>query len=250
MAPELPRLLADVRPTVAGNRITLQVDAQQSVALIDSAVRPARQKAMRTACVNYEKQIGLAFHNFHSRYRAFPPAFSRDNAGKPLLSWRVLILPFLEQQKLYDEFHLGEPWDSAHNQSLISKMPAIYRCPAERDDLASSGKTRYLAPRGPSTVVRGGEPVQLRDITDGTSNTLLLIDAGDENAVTWTKPDDWDIDPAPDTRGIFSTHLPIEGLTALFADGSVHLFPATIKPTTLRALLTRNGGEVIDASEY
>jgi len=250
VVPGLPKVLAGIKPTVTENRIMLNVDAQQAASLIDSAIRPARQAALRSECVNNEKQIGLALHNYHSRHNAFPPAYSRDKDGKPLLSWRVLILPYLDQQQdLYAEFHLDEPWDSVHNRALIAKMPAVLRCPSERDDLARDGKTRYLAPRGAGTIFRGAEPVRMRDITDGTSNTIMVVDAGDDNAVIWTKPEDWEVDPQPKTEGIFKSH-PDGGTNMLFADGSVHFIHETVAAATLRALLTRNGGEVIGAENY
>ena len=111
---------------------------------------------IRSACINNEKQIGAGDAQLHLGTQvAFPPAYTTDKAGKPLLSWRVLILPYLEQQALFKEFHLDEPWDSEHNRTLIAKMPAIYRCPLESAEAARQGKTRYLAPRGPSTIFPG-----------------------------------------------------------------------------------------------
>jgi prepilin-type processing-associated H-X9-DG protein len=248
--PDLAKVLPEFKPTVAENRITLTIDAHQAAALIDSLlVRPARVADMRNQCTNNLKQIGLAFHNYHSKHESFPAAYSRSNDGKPLLSWRVLILPFLDQQALFDQFHLDEPWDSPHNRTLISKMPAVFRCPAEKEALAADGKTRYLAPRGGGTIMRrGAEPVGLRDITDGSSNTILAIDAGDDHAVVWTQPADWEIEPDPGIESVFKSHAP-DGTNVLFADGSVRFIRATISGATLRALLTRAGGEVIKAED-
>ena len=91
---------------------------------------PAREAAIRAQCTNNEKQIALALHNYHDQHNSFPPAFSQGKDGKPLLSWRVLILPFLDQQQaLYDQFHLDEAWDSPHNRTLIAKMPAVLSLP-------------------------------------------------------------------------------------------------------------------------
>jgi prepilin-type processing-associated H-X9-DG protein len=249
VVPGLPTLLAGIKPTITENRILLSVDAQQAASLFDSVLRPARQAAARSQCINNEKQIGLAVHNYHARYNAFPPAYTRDKDGKPLLSWRVLILPYLEQNDLYTDFHLDEPWDSAHNRALIAKMPHTYRCPNERADLAREGKTRYLAPRGAGTIFRGAEPVRIRDVADGTSNTIMVADAGDENAVVWTKPDDWEVEPVLNVEGVFKSHEP-GGSNVLFADGSVHFLSEKVKPSTLRALFTRSGGEVIAAEDW
>jgi prepilin-type processing-associated H-X9-DG protein len=248
LVPELPKILADIKPSVDSTRITINVDAKQAAALIDSISRPARQAAIRSQCVNNEKQIGLAIHNYISRHNSFPPAYTADKAGKPLLSWRVLILPYLEQDALYQEFHLDEAWDSPYNKALIAKMPVTYRCPSEGDDLASQGKTRYLSPRGKATIFAGTETVKLRDVTDGTSNTIMVVEAGDANAVVWTRPDDWDVDPQRNTAGVFGNHS--GGANVGFADGSVRFIREKIKPATLRALMSRNGGEVISADDF
>jgi prepilin-type processing-associated H-X9-DG protein len=130
-------------------------------------------------------------------------------------------------------------------------MPAVYRCPNQNSELSAQGKTRYLAPRGERTIFRGAEPVKLRDITDDTSTTIRVVDAGDANAVVWTKPDDWEVDPEPKTAGVFKSHTGQRagGTNFLLADGSVRFLSETIKPATLRAWLTDNGGEVISSDD-
>src|SRR5690606_10896708 len=108
-------------------------------------------------------------------------AYTADDDGTPLLSWRVHILPFLGEQSLYDQFHLDEPWDSPHNTRLIARMPEVYRCPgADRDE---GGTTTYLVPRGEGTIFPGARGVPPEEITDGTSNTLLVVDADPARAV-------------------------------------------------------------------
>jgi hypothetical protein len=250
--PDLPKILANVKPATEGSRLTMNVDAKQAASLIDAISRPARQTAIRSQCINNEKQIALAIHNYIASHGSFPPAYTADKAGKPLLSWRVLILPYIEQDALYKEFHLDEAWDSPHNKVLIARMPPTYRCPSESSDLASQGKTRYVTPRGKATIFPGIQTVKLRDVTDGTSNTIMVIETGDANAVVWTKPDDWEVDPEPNTAGVFSNHTGVRGSGSDigFADGSVRFLGEKIKPATLRALLSRNGGEVISADDY
>jgi prepilin-type processing-associated H-X9-DG protein len=252
--PEFPGLASQFQTEIVGDRITVTADARVAAGLIDSTLRPAREAALRSRCVNNEKQIALAMHNYISAHKLeFPPAYTADKAGKPLLSWRVLILPYLEQEALFKEFHLDEPWDSPHNRALVAKMPQVFRCPLGSAEVAGEGKTRYLTPRGPNTVFRGAEPVKINEITDGTSNTIIVVDVGDERAVTWTKPEDWEIGPDPKAAsgGIFSAHggRTARGTNAAYADGSVHFLRETIKPATLRNLLTSNGGEVIASDD-
>ena len=91
--------------------------------------------------------------NYHDANKHFPAAAIRSKDGKPLLSWRVALLPMMEHEKLYDQFHLDEPWDSEHNKKLIDKMPAMYRSPKSR--LKAPGMTNYVVPVGPGTVFEG-----------------------------------------------------------------------------------------------
>jgi hypothetical protein len=218
--------------------------------MLSQAPAQAAQAANRSSCINNEKQIGLAIYGYIASHDSFPPAFSRDKTGKPLLSWRVLILPYLDQDALYNEFHLDEPWDSPHNKALIVKMPANYRCPSQSADLGRR-KTRYLAARGKATIFPGTGTVKLRDVTDSPSNTIMVLDAGDSNAVVWTKPDDWEVDPEPNTAGVFSGHGPggRNGSYFVFADGSVRFLRETISSRLLRAFLTRNGGEALSSDD-
>ena len=191
--------------------------------------------------MNNLKQLALAMHNYHDVNQSFPPAV-RAKDGKPLLSWRVLVLPYLDQEKLFRQFHLDEPWDSPHNKQLIGRMPAVLRSPFSKLP-ADGSRTVYLTPRGADTAFPGQEGVKLRDITDGTSNTILTVEVDDEHAVTWTKPDDWDFDPDQPTRGLRLADD--AGYFVGFCDGSVQLLGKNIKPATLKHMFTRAGGEVI-----
>src|SRR5690606_26181785 len=131
-----------------------------------------------------------------------------SNDGKPLLSWRVHLLPFLEEQELYEQFHLDEPWDSTHNKQLISKMPSVFLCPSSGLK-PQNGKTTYLAPVGEGLLFDGtDEGTRFRTITDGTSNTVAILDMGDDRAVVWTQPADWEYDQDP-LAGIGGHHAGI-----------------------------------------
>jgi hypothetical protein len=246
--PDFAKIAEQIKPTLEGDRVVLNIDLEPGSVVTEVLYRSLRESHDRSRCVDNLKQIGLALHGYHDIHKAFPPAYSRDTSGRPLLSWRVLILPFLEQDALYREFHLDEPWDSPHNRTLIDKIPAVYRCPAMSRQPADRGKTTYLGPRGKATVFSGAEGIKISEITDGTSNTIFAIDAGDDRAVTWTRPDDWEVEPELEMKGLFGHHP--EGTVAGFLDGWALFLRETIKPETLKALVTRNGGEVVTSEDY
>jgi prepilin-type processing-associated H-X9-DG protein len=245
MLSELARALSGMQPSVSGDDVTLDADPEKTTALVMVPIREARESARRSQCGNNLKQIALAMHNYHSAHNSFPPAYNASKDGKPLLSWRVHLLPFLDRKGLYDRFHLDEPWDSPHNRPLVAEMPAVYACPGGNRALAREGKTTYLTPRGPVTMFPGAEPIAVKDVPDGTSNTIMAVDAGDARAVVWTMPEDWEIGGEPTTDGLFGHHS--RGTNFAFGDGAVRFLKESIAPNLLKALLTRNGGEVISA---
>jgi len=216
------------------------------VALLLPAVQSAREAARRAQCVNNLKQIGLAMHNYASANGGFPRPAVTDKQGKPLLSWRVTILPYIEQQGLYNKFKLDEPWDSPHNQALLKEMPSTYLCPSRAQ--VEPFATTYQVFTGKGALFESGTDMRLAAITDGTSNTLMVVEATKE--VPWTKPDDLPFDPAaaPSFVGAGSSHP--GGFDALFADGSVRFLKNTINLSVFRSLITRAGGEVIDGGSF
>jgi hypothetical protein len=213
-------------------------------ALLLPAIQQAREAARRSQSMNYLKQIGLAFHNYHDTYRVFPPAASMDKAGKKkLLSWRVHILPFVGQAALYQQFHLDEPWDSEHNKQFIKQIPPVYVSP-NHADLGKEGKTIYLVPTGEGAAFEGKDGRGIREFVDGTSNTILGVEAHRDAAVIWTKPDDLELDFKNPLKNLKSARN--NGFTALFADGSVRFISDAIDVNTLKALFTRGGGEAVN----
>lgn len=246
--PDIAKLPGELNATRTGDRLVVDLGLKQGGTLVGAMTSTLGESYNRRECVNNMKQLALAMHNYHSTYNTFPPAFTKDKAGRPLLSWRVALLPFLEQEALYREFHHDEPWDSPHNRVLIEKMPSVYRCPGQRRTPETLGKTSYLVPRGKATIFPGAEAIKIKDITDGTSNTILVVDAADDRAVVWTKPDDWDVDPEPDAKGIFGHHP--KGTNFGMADGSIRFLKETLKPSLLKVLVTRNGGEILSNEDY
>jgi prepilin-type processing-associated H-X9-DG protein len=219
-----------------------------TIALFMPAVRSAREAARRTQCTNNLKQIGLALHTYHENEGRLPAAAITDKNGRPLLSWRVAILPYLEASSLYSKFRLDEPWDSPHNLALLEPMPLVYACPSDKE--RKPGMSDYLCVVGPETVFPPNlKPVQVRDITDGVHATIVVSES--LRNVPWTKPEDLPLDMAVMQSGLGSQHgYHINGLNALFADGSVRFLKRSINPNVLRALLTRNGNETVSEELY
>lgn len=221
-----------------------------SSGLLFALLLPARQGALvaaqRAQCTNNLKQIMLAFHNYHDAQNSFPKQAITDKDGKALLSWRVAILPYLDQQELYNKFKLDEPWDSPHNKALIKEMPPVFACP-DRQKLAP-GETVYRGFAGKGTILEPGNAVGMAAITDGTSNTIAVVEA--KESVPWTKPDDLPFDPEKGKApfGAGSDHA--GGFNAAMADGAVRFIKSTIDANVLKALITRAGGEVIAADQF
>ncbi|MCC6509425.1 MAG: DUF1559 domain-containing protein [Pirellulaceae bacterium] len=247
LAPEIERY-ATFKPS--GNRLLLLIEGQQLtlsqggilVGLLLPAVQAARQAARRMQSSNNLKQLALGILNYESAYRYLPsdaePPAPGETEAKSNLSWRVKILPFIEQQQLYEQFHLDEPWDSPHNIKLLPLMPDSYRHP---NSLAKPGHTVYQMPTGPKLAAEPGKRLRLRDFTDGTSNTIAIVETTDQAATPWTKPDDVNPYDNPavlrNTTGIFQASL---------LDGSARAISVTIDPQMLKGLLTRNGGETVE----
>lgn len=196
------------------------------------------------------KQLSLAMLNYQDRRKSLPMNIFHEQADgelMPMLSWRVALLPYIEQGNLHKQFKKDEPWDSPHNRKLIAYMPDLFR---DADDSVNENTTRIVTLTGPNTPflnapkTKRSQGFPYRGITDGTSNTILMIQTIPENAVPWTKPVDLPFDPYhPELSvGRFS---PRHGLVAAFADGAVHIVPPSIELSKLKALVTPRGGELI-----
>jgi type II secretory pathway pseudopilin PulG len=208
------------------------------VALLLPAIQAAREAARRTQAANGMRNLILAMMMYQDAHKTLPAHAIYSADGKPLLSWRVQILPYIEQEALYKKFKLDEPWDSEHNRALVAQMPAVFANP----NVPEPGKTNYLAVVGESCGFNGTKDgLGLKDFTDGTSNTIMLVEANADRAVEWTKPEDWQYDANNPTAGLGKLRPAI--FQAAFADGSVRNIANTIDPEALKALFTRNGRE-------
>lgn len=247
---EFQTLLEAFTPHVDGTRVTISPtkltdNVERLAKLLGPPIQQARQGAQRADRMNSFKHIALAMHNYADRNKAFPSQANYDAQGQPLLSWRVHILPYLEQGALYQRFHLDEPWDSEHNRKLIAEMPAVYMDPdSALKHMVSAGKTTYVFPVGKGTLHEGPEPKTFKDVIDGTSNTIMLVEVAPENAVIWTKPDDWEVDFADPWKGLHRSDR--DWFTAGFWDGHVSIIPQSFSVKGLSGLLTPAGGEIVE----
>jgi hypothetical protein len=231
-------------------------------ALLQPAVTRVQQAATRLKDAENLKALALAIHNFTDAHGKLPQATAfRTRDGRPGLSWRVALLPYLNEDNLYRQFKLDEPWDSPHNLRLVSQMPKVFLMPGQADD--GTGRTHYQVFVGKGTLfedpfqpkqpgapvppsVTGPGQIQLGTrfpvgVIDGTSNTILFATA--RTPVVWTKPDDLGFEAngilpplGEQTRSDFNVAL---------ADASVRSLPQSISEQTLKAMITRNGGEVV-----
>jgi hypothetical protein len=208
---------------------------------------PESDARIRQISSNNLKQIGLAWHNYLSVTNAFPAGIYDASGQKVGLSWRVAILPYIEQVNLYKQFKLNEPWDSENNKKLIPLMPKTYAPPGGG---GKPGFTYYRAFTGPGTLLPPPVPgtpgkdafgLGFVKITDGTSNTAMVVEAGDP--VEWTKPDELEYipgKPLPRLGGVFG-----EGFHVGWADGSVEFKQKTTPPEIIKAMITASGGEAV-----
>ena len=226
--------------------------------LLPSVTHP-RWAARRTQCRNNLKQLGLGLHLYHDVYGSFPLAA----AGVARTSWRISVLPYVEHGELYERYDQESAWDSSANIDLASQRVSVLSCPAlpvgrDQND-EKQYLTAYVAATGPGTVFGGGEVSTIRSITDGTSNTLMVLEACGTDIV-WTEPRDVDVAKNQISVNQGTTQLDVSdsvlssyhagGAQVLLADGSVSFFSKDIDLRVLKAMLTKSGGEGITGENW
>ncbi|QEH31684.1 hypothetical protein OJF2_01490 [Aquisphaera giovannonii] len=199
----------------------------------------ALEAARRAQCTNNLKQIGLAIHNYVSDHGALPPACTVDANGRPLHSWRTVILPYLGEEALYRTIDLSKPWDDPANEKALHAMPFQFRCPFMT---AQENRTAYLASVAPGGCLIPGRPRPRAEITDPAGATILAIEADDQHTVPWMAP--LDADEALILGFSMASKLPhYGGVNAAMVDGSVKFLRATLAAPVRRALISASGGD-------
>lgn len=221
-----------------------------AVALLLPLFQAAWAARRQHECTANLKQIGLALHNYYEQWECFPPAYLADENGRPMHSWRVLILPYLGEQALYREYRFDEPWNSPHNLGVARQMPSVFRCP--EDWQAGPVDTSYAMLVGPGAFCEGPTSTTFDDITDGPDHTLAVVEVSGFG-IRWTQPRDLDIEGMTYTINDSAAFGPMSHhygcAEFLFADGSVRAlgdpraWDDEITPEMLRALITRAGGD-------
>ncbi len=219
--------------------------------LLPAGGRGSRTASRRSQCTKItSSKIGLALHTYYDTYNSFPPAYIADTNGRPMHSWRVLLLPYLDNAPLYAKYRFSEPWDGPNNRKLADKILPVFNCPSEvhGDGKSASTMTSYVAVVGPETAWPGGSSMTIRDIKDGTSTTLLVVEVAN-SGIYWMEPRDLHVVQMAPTinakagQGISSPH--IGGAQVLMGDGAVRFVSDQTTAELIHGLLTINGKETI-----
>jgi Protein of unknown function (DUF1559) len=216
------------------------------VGVLGRAMRQAKEAARASQCICNLCMIKMALLNYHEANGSFPPAYVADATGRPMHSWRVLILPFMEQPALYNAYNMAEPWDGPNNRKLLEQRPNVYNCPSR---VGEPTLTSYVAITGPGTAFPGSKATKLGDIHDGPGQTILVSEISNVD-IAWSEPRDldvktmsWVIDD-PSKPSISSPHE--SGPAVVFADATYRRLKTYHPPEALKAMTTIDGGEPVD----
>ncbi|MEX2286688.1 MAG: DUF1559 domain-containing protein [Planctomycetaceae bacterium] len=213
------------------------------IALIVPSFHSAR-KSRQSPCIRNLRSLAFALNIYHTANGSYPPAYIADKDGKPMYSWRVLILPFLDEKPLFDKYDFSKPWDAPENRFVLENMPDVFRC--ESDKSATPNTTNYAGVFGKGCAFDPGYPMGIRDIEDGMTFTLLVGEVVDVN-IPWTKPEDIDVSLHPGINkpnGFGSRHPGFCNFA--FCDGRAQVLFDNIDPEVLDSLFHRNDDKPID----
>ncbi len=219
------------------------------LALLLPAVQAAREAARRAQCSNNLKQIALAMHNYHDTFHCFPPAYTVDKDGRPMHSWRALLLPYLADPAA-DAYDFDQPWDSPANQAVTQSSISTYRCPSDMP-FPPNG-TSYVMITGPGMLSDGTSCTNMQKITDGLSDTIMIVEVTGAN-IPWAEPRDLEAAKItfeindPQVTGISSQHP--GGAHCAMCDGSVHFLSNATDPKQVQAMCTIAGDENAEAPD-
>lgn len=215
--------------------------------------------ARRTQCSHQLRQITLALLNYEQAYKCFPPAYVADKNGKPMHSWRVLILPYIEEESLYKQYDFNEPWDGSNNKKLLVVRPRLFACPSDEQAYSRDATcTSYVAVVGSNAAWLGEQPRRLRDAGFSSTSTIMLVEVADAD-IDWTEPKDFNLDTlavatsASSGVKVSSKHMRSNGYfyhdtpyvdNTAFADGRTEcLLSGKLTTSNLKRLLTVGGFE-------
>ncbi|MFO1008221.1 MAG: DUF1559 domain-containing protein [Planctomycetaceae bacterium] len=207
-------------------------------------IRQARREALASCAQCPLNQLHLALNNYYEEYGTFPPAYVVDENGRPMHSWRALILPYADAMREYKEYDFSEPWDGPNNSKLANRMPNMFRSCTESE---SKSFTNFVVLSGPGTAFPDSQSTKLDDFKDGAENTILLTEIKDSK-IPWLAPIDLPADEAvkawgdPNQVGI--SCVPWRRPLVVFANrGTAFVLGKDLRPEALRALTTVAGGE-------
>lgn len=203
-----------------------------------------------TACKQNLKRIARALNAYADEYGTYPPPAVLDAGGKPMHSWRVLILPYLGEKRLYTMYDMSKPWNAPENMAVQSQMPEVFLSPGVTNPLLAS-ESSYMLVTGPGTMFPPSGPVARSAVTDGGANTLLVVETQNSSTV-WTEPKDLDVTKLPSQigalGGIGGTHQ--GGATAVFVDGEAAWLPSDTSKAVIDSLLSPSGGEAVEGAWF
>ncbi len=245
----------EVRPPKRGNAaivvILLTVFATLGIvviccgALLLPAILQARESARKMSCSSNLRQIGIALATYEQAFGSYPPAYTVDSDGNRLHSWRTLLLPFLDQKRLYDSIDLEKPWNDPANAAALNTQLALYRCPSSTGD---KNLTSYVIVEDPTGVFSGPNPTRISAISDGLSNTVLVVEHSANSDILWMEPRDLTTDEfisMATQRAGLSMHA--GGFHVVFGDSSVRFIAQEeLDVETLQSFVTASDSEVIN----